>query len=113
MAWECAECNSPEERDSPIDAVCHHCGKPLCRGDRVVVADRAFSGVAGAMGRTAIHCRACKRRHHAVDIPLVRTAGEGELGPHAEEPDRAAAGKAAERGERARLDGGRVHGRLG
>jgi hypothetical protein len=46
MAWECAECNIRESPKSKIkvDTVCHHCGKPLCREDRILVKDDdAFS----------------------------------------------------------------------
>lgn len=70
MSWECAECNRREDRDTRIDAVCHHCGKPLCRGDRVEIADYAFSGVAGKLGQVAVHCRACKRKYHQADFVL-------------------------------------------
>jgi len=61
MAWECAECNSP---GSKIDAVCHHCGKPLCRDDRVVILDNAFASVAGQRGPAAVHCRSCRSEYH-------------------------------------------------
>jgi hypothetical protein len=67
MSWECAECNAREDRQTRIDAVCHHCGKPLCRWDRVLVADLAFAG-----GQVAVHCGPCKRRHHATDVSLGR-----------------------------------------
>jgi hypothetical protein len=73
VAWECAECNVKEDLGTPIDAVCHHCGKLLCRKHRVEIADHAFSAAPGPMGRTAVHCRACKRRYHPADIPLAKT----------------------------------------
>jgi hypothetical protein len=60
MAWECAECNSKESGGKKIDAVCHHCGKPLCREDQVEILDNAFSGAAP----TAIHCDSCRRKYH-------------------------------------------------
>lgn len=69
MVWECAECNVKESADRKIDAVCHHCGKPLCRDDRIEIADNAFSNV-GSAGPTAIHCRACRRKHHASAVRL-------------------------------------------
>ena len=72
MAWECAECNVKESANGKIDTICHHCGKPLCRHDRIEIADNAFSS-AGSAGPTAIHCRACKRKYHAGAVPL-RTA---------------------------------------
>jgi len=69
MAWECAECNVKESAGRKIDAICHHCGKPLCRDDRIEIADNAFSSV-GSAGPTAIHCRACRRKYHAGAVPL-------------------------------------------
>jgi hypothetical protein len=60
MAWECAECNAKESAASQIDAVCHHCGKPLCRDDQLRIVDNAFSAAA-----IAVHCAACKARYHA------------------------------------------------
>ena len=58
-------------RRTRIDAVCHHCGKPLCREDRVLIADVAFAAFAGEAGTEAVHCRPCKRQHHNLaDIPL-------------------------------------------
>ncbi len=69
VGWECIECNA-EEPPTPIDAVCHHCGKPLCRKDQIVIADDAFATFLGEAGR-AVHCRACRRRHHRLPgIPL-------------------------------------------
>jgi hypothetical protein len=41
VAWECAECNV-DDRQNRIDGVCHHCGKPLCRHDQVLIADDAM-----------------------------------------------------------------------
>jgi hypothetical protein len=65
MTWECAECQSAEGQRSLIDAVCHHCGKLLCRQDRVLIADAAFDPSGGeAADQTAVHCRACSRQHH-------------------------------------------------
>ncbi|MEV0675519.1 hypothetical protein AB0I60_03245 [Actinosynnema sp. NPDC050436] len=62
MAWECAECHTREGADEVfVDAVCHHCGKPLCHHDRVSVVDDAF----GEEDRqVAVHCKECKQRHH-------------------------------------------------
>jgi hypothetical protein len=67
MAWECAECNVPERSEDPvtkIEVVCHHCGKPLCRQDRIQVLDDAFSDEPGPVSRDAFHCRECRRAHH-------------------------------------------------
>lgn len=73
MTWECAECHATEDRDDKqtrIDAVCHHCGKPLCRDDRLLVPDRAFAPTPGEVGAEAVHCRSCKRRYHGTDLSL-------------------------------------------
>lgn len=69
MTWECAECHRPEEKGVRIDAVCHHCGKPLCREDRVLVSDRAFTST-GEVGAEAAHCRSCKSEYHPRDISI-------------------------------------------
>ena len=73
MAWECAECNIREGAPAEygqvvIEAVCHHCGKPLCRQDRVHVVDDEF-------GAPAFHCRECRQRHHS---RAVRVDGQPE-----------------------------------
>lgn len=70
MAWECAECSRREDKQFRVDAVCHHCGRLLCRDDRVEIADIAFSSAPGKLGQAATHCRQCKRQYHAADIPL-------------------------------------------
>ena len=73
MPWECGECNAredPKDRQTRIDAVCHHCGKPLCRDDQIWIADFVFAEGHGAIGREAAHCRSCRRRHHMTDLPL-------------------------------------------
>ncbi len=72
MSWECAECNAREGQQTRIDAVCHHCGKPLCRGDRVEIADLDFASTPGQTGQVAVHCRPCKRLYHAADVSLGR-----------------------------------------
>ena len=89
MAWECAVCRKKEDpsgKDSvKIDAVCHHCGKPLCNDSRhrIVIVDPDFSlsdgvsfsepgwGDAGAaLGPQAetrpkaVHCKSCKEKYH-------------------------------------------------
>jgi hypothetical protein len=65
MPWECGDCSKVEDRKNPINEICHHCGKPLCKDDRVVVAhDDAFRGGAGSQDRSAVHCRECWRLHH-------------------------------------------------
>ena len=69
MNWECAECNV-QDRKSRIDGICHHCGKPLCRDDQVLIADDAFASLSGEASWEAVHCRACWRQHHPRAIPL-------------------------------------------
>jgi hypothetical protein len=71
MTWECAECQASDAQRNRIDAVCHHCGKLLCRQDRQVIADVAFDPAGGEANQTAVHCRACLRRYHTrIDIPV-------------------------------------------
>lgn len=65
MGWRCAECGKAEEgKKFAIDAVCHHCGKPLCRTHQNRIGDDAFHGHEGQSSR-AVHCPQCRRRHHA------------------------------------------------
>jgi hypothetical protein len=72
MAWECAECGGGG-RQHRIDGVCHHCGKPLCRDDQVLIADDAFAAAPGEASQAAVHCRACRRQHHRLaGVPLRR-----------------------------------------
>jgi len=71
VSWECAECHGREGEDRIwIDAVCHHCGKPLCRDDRVLIADAAFAPGPGEAPQETVHCKACKRRYHMTDLRL-------------------------------------------
>ncbi len=70
MSWECAVCNTREDQHNRIDAVCHHCGKPLCRGDRMEIADYMFTNAPGRIGQAAWHCKQCKDEHHRTDVPL-------------------------------------------
>ncbi|MEU5260487.1 hypothetical protein [Amycolatopsis sp. NPDC021455] len=78
MAWECSDCSEREDDQDGvvIDAVCHHCGKPLCRKDQMVVAlDDAFAparltdvvppeGFGVAPAGFAVHCKSCLTAHH-------------------------------------------------
>jgi hypothetical protein len=66
MTWECSECHRPEGKGVRIDAVCHHCGKPLCLDDRVLISDNVFS----ELGAEAVHCRSCKNEYHPREITL-------------------------------------------
>jgi hypothetical protein len=68
MGWECAECN--DHRAETV-AVCHHCGKPLCVKDLVVVFDDAFAAVPKKATGQAAHCRKCRREYHYLwSVPL-------------------------------------------
>lgn len=71
MTWECAECNA-HDRQAEIVGVCHHCGKPLCREDHVLIIDDAFAASSGEAGRAAVHCRSCRREHHPGSVSLER-----------------------------------------
>jgi hypothetical protein len=74
VTWECTECNV-DDRQNPIDGICHHCGKPLCRYDQVLIADdafAAFAAFAGEANQVAVHCKACRREHHPAGVPLGR-----------------------------------------
>ena len=71
MTWDCAECNV-DDRQNRIDGVCHHCGKPLCRHDQVLIADDAFATFSGEANQIAVHCKACRRHHHPRGVPLGR-----------------------------------------
>lgn len=71
MTWECAECNA-QDRKNPIDGVCHHCGKPLCRKDQVLILDDAFAALSGDARQEAVHCRGCRRQYHPVAVSLVK-----------------------------------------
>jgi len=68
--WECGECGLVEghrmegtDEVVQIDAVCHHCGKPLCREDQHFITDDAFSRKSPVDLPQACHCSACRRRH--------------------------------------------------
>ncbi|MFJ1762957.1 hypothetical protein ACIOD2_21780 [Amycolatopsis sp. NPDC088138] len=72
MAWECSDCNAREDEKEKVvvDAVCHHCGKPLCRDHQVIVGqDEAFAPAApeepALRDRSAVHCESCRRTHHS------------------------------------------------
>jgi hypothetical protein len=78
MAWECADC-----RRQQMIAVCHHCGKPVCGTDSVVIADDAFDTGDPPSGRAAVHCRGCKGTYHsrAQDIERERAGATGAASP--------------------------------
>lgn len=66
MAWECGECRSVEGGDIRVNAVCHHCGKLLCREDQRVFPDPAFAVGGDSAGAEAVHCRECASEYHPV-----------------------------------------------
>lgn len=72
MTWECAECNAEDDRQNRVNGVCHHCGKPLCRHDQVLIADDAFATSSGGASQVAVHCRTCRRKHHLAGVSLER-----------------------------------------
>ncbi|HEX6519578.1 MAG TPA: hypothetical protein VF070_06110 [Streptosporangiaceae bacterium] len=55
-----------------IVGVCHHCGKPLCLHDRILIADDAFASFPGEADQVAVHCRTCAGRHHPRGTSLGR-----------------------------------------
>lgn len=71
MGWECAECN---DHEADIVAVCHHCGKPLCAKDLVVIFDDAFAARPKKPANEAAHCRRCRRQHHLGSVPLGKAS---------------------------------------
>jgi uncharacterized protein with PIN domain len=65
MFWECGECGVVEGKDGVrIDAVCHHCGKPLCRKHQVRIVDDALSSDGAAAKQVTFHCDDCKKSYH-------------------------------------------------
>lgn len=69
--WECGDCGQPETRRCKLDGVCHHCGVLLCPECRVVILDASFAGPLIDPERTAVHCRACRRKHHIAAVPIA------------------------------------------
>jgi hypothetical protein len=67
--WECGDCSQPETRTRRVDAVCHHCGIPLCREHQRRLLDPAFSGALIGKGLWAVHCADCRTRHHLLLWP--------------------------------------------
>jgi hypothetical protein len=73
MIWECGNCSQPENRQLAVDAVCHHCGTPLCREDQYPLSDSAFSGPIASQDRRAVHCKPCRDKYHPVPLGLGRS----------------------------------------
>jgi hypothetical protein len=64
MAWECSDCPEKERGNSKIP-VCHHCGKPVCKEHREMIADDAFSMTQDDFAnRVAVHCLDCRKVFH-------------------------------------------------
>jgi hypothetical protein len=73
--WTCAVCNKHEDGHKVrIEAVCHHCGRPLCHDDRERLSDDAFSDLPGPTARDAFHCKECRLRHHGRIGDMARIA---------------------------------------
>lgn len=64
MSFECGECGQKEKDDEKINALCHHCGKPLCNKHSVRISDDAFADFAETVSNIAFHCDSCKRKYH-------------------------------------------------
>jgi hypothetical protein len=61
--WECGHCGAKEGRGGQgvrIDAVCHHCGKPLCPDHRHLMVDQGFSVDGVEASPEAVHCSVCQ-----------------------------------------------------
>lgn len=77
MTWKCIECQKAEgEKDVVVDAVCHHCGMPLCRQHQRVILDDCFSRATGPLDRSAVHCGACHQHYH----PRAELVGSARRG---------------------------------
>lgn len=67
MQWSCAECGRVERsRKVVVDAVCHHCGKLLCRAHQNTIIDDAFDTGSEPATIRAMHCQDCLRRFHPI-----------------------------------------------
>jgi hypothetical protein len=80
MSWTCGECrrthgeretgNGGPEIEVEVNALCHHCGKPLCNREtdsgscQFWVPDDAFSIEDDSLP-VACHCRECAETHHS------------------------------------------------
>jgi hypothetical protein len=65
--WTCGVCNAVEgwrmegtNEQARVDAVCHHCGKLLCRTHQQARIDEVFSQVGRAGQTEAMHCIDCQ-----------------------------------------------------
>jgi hypothetical protein len=64
--WVCGQCGLLEEEDAReyLRHSCHHCGKVLCGACAKYVDDPAFAGRPLSAKRQAVHCQACREKHH-------------------------------------------------
>lgn len=71
MSWRCGKCGEVDGKiDNRVNAVCHHCGKPLCQDHRIEILDEVFSSDC-----KAYHCEECKKNFHPRAKPVgLRTA---------------------------------------
>jgi hypothetical protein len=65
--WRCGQCDEAEggtfqdsDEDVKVDAVCHHCGKPLCQRHRRLRIDEGFSRTPRARRPDSVHCTTCQ-----------------------------------------------------
>ena len=74
MIWECGNCSQPESRQLVVNAVCHHCGTPLCSDEQCLylLVDSAFGGPIA--DRRAVHCKPCRDKYHPMAIRLGGSA---------------------------------------
>jgi hypothetical protein len=96
MSWSCGACRRihrdstvDEDHRIVVDAVCHHCGKPLCTwepdddSDREAcqhwILDEAFRGDHETL-KPACHCRDCLRTHHPAARLISRPVGDPQRG---------------------------------
>ena len=65
MSWECGECGAVEgKNETKVEAICHHCAKPLCEKHRRLITDKIFSSYDGPFGNKAYHCDDCIKIYH-------------------------------------------------
>lgn len=64
MSFRCEHCSKTEPTIKVV-AVCHHCGKPLCKDDAIGLHDPAFATEVGEAAPIAVHCRPCRERYHS------------------------------------------------
>jgi hypothetical protein len=50
----------PADEDVQVDAICHHCGKLLCRTHQYARIDEVFSQGGRAGPAEAVHCIDCQ-----------------------------------------------------